>query len=93
MRAISLRGVDEEIARKLKAEAAQRGTSVNALILQLIRAGIGIKAPATKRHEYHDLDQLAGTWTEEDAAEFARTVSDFEQVDKELWGEADSSGH
>ncbi|MCB1799926.1 MAG: ribbon-helix-helix protein, CopG family, partial [Gammaproteobacteria bacterium] len=39
MRAISLRGVDEEIARKLKAEAAQRGTSVNALILQLIRAG------------------------------------------------------
>lgn len=76
-----------------KAEASRRGTSVNTLILQFISAGIGAKAPTKKRHEYHDLDQLAGTWTEEDAADFMSAVSDFEHIDKELWGEADTSGH
>ncbi len=91
MKTISLRGVNDEVAKKLKEEAEQRGTSVNTLILQLIRAGIGLKAPAVRRHEYHDLDPLAGTWAEEDAAEFMRAVSDFERVDKELWGEADTS--
>ena len=93
MKTISLRGVDEAIAKRLKEEAAQRGTSVNTLILQFIRSGIGLKAPALRRHKHHDLDQLAGTWTEEDAAEFMHTVSDFEYIDKELWSEADTSGH
>ena len=84
MKAISLRGVDEAIAKKLKEESAQRGTSVNALILQFIRSGIGLKAPAIRQHKHHDLDQLAGTWAEEDAAEFKRIVSGFERIDKEL---------
>jgi len=38
-----------------------------------------------RRPPYHDLDSLAGTWSEEDAAEFASATSDFEQVDQQLW--------
>lgn len=93
MKTISLRGVEDETARKLKEEATERGTSVNTLILQLINAGIGIKAPAKKCHQYHDLDQLSGTWTEEDSADFMNTISDFEHIDKELWRETDTFGH
>ena len=93
MKTISLRGVDDEIAKKLKEQAVQRGTSVNTLILQFIRSSIGLKAPAVRRHKHHDLDQLAGTWTDEDAAEFIRATSNFERIDKELWDEADTSGH
>jgi hypothetical protein len=34
---------------------------------------------------YHDLDALAGTWSEDDAAAFLQTVASFEHVDLTLW--------
>lgn len=93
MKTISLRGVEDETARKLTEEAVQRGTSVNTLILQFINAGMGMKVPAKKHQEYHDLDQLAGTWTEEDSADLMGAISGFEHIDKELWGETETPGH
>jgi hypothetical protein len=35
--------------------------------------------------EYHDLDFLAGTWTEADAEEFKSATADFDHIDAELW--------
>ncbi len=32
-----------------------------------------------------DLDHLAGTWSEQDAAEFAGTMAEFGRVDEEMW--------
>ncbi len=34
---------------------------------------------------YHDLDHLAGTWSDEDYSEFQKKVADFEKLDKDLW--------
>jgi len=34
---------------------------------------------------YHDLDYLAGTWTEEDDREFLQAAEDFDKIDEELW--------
>ncbi|MBI4639366.1 MAG: hypothetical protein HY731_01660 [Candidatus Tectomicrobia bacterium] len=34
---------------------------------------------------YHDLDSLAGTWSDEQASEFLNAIADFEQVDEKLW--------
>ena len=34
---------------------------------------------------YHDLDSLAGTWSEGDAADFDKATEIFRQVDEELW--------
>jgi hypothetical protein len=34
---------------------------------------------------YHDLDDLAGTWDEEEAAPFLQAIADFEHVDSEMW--------
>ena len=34
---------------------------------------------------HHDLDTLAGTWTEQQSKEFLSTLSDFSQIDEELW--------
>ena len=33
---------------------------------------------------YHDLDHLAGTWSEKDLREFQKNVEDLEKVDKEI---------
>ena len=82
---LSLRGIDEKVATRLKSEARRRGLSVNALVLQLIRQGIGLKSPETQRVVHHDLDSLAGTWDEKETATFLEAVSDFEQIDKSLW--------
>jgi len=34
---------------------------------------------------YHDLESLAGTWTEQQSNEFLSILSDFSQIDEELW--------
>ncbi|UBF24490.1 type II toxin-antitoxin system ParD family antitoxin [Kovacikia minuta CCNUW1] len=38
-----------------------------------------------KSQTYHDLDALAGTWSDAAAAEFLSAIADFSHVDKELW--------
>lgn len=80
---ISLRGIDENVKKMLKKQAAQNGVSINALILDYIHKGIGIDPTRCPRH--HDLDRLAGTWTEKDQEEFADAVTMFETIDDDIW--------
>lgn len=40
---------------------------------------------AGQRH--HDLDHLAGTWSEEAAAEFDAALAEQRKIDPELWEE------
>lgn len=82
---LSLRGLDEATAKRLRTEARRRGVSVNALVIQLIREGVGTKRPEVSRAPYNDLDTLAGTWSKEEASRFIKAVADFEQIDRELW--------
>jgi hypothetical protein len=89
----SLRGIDEEAALRLKSEARRRGVSVNALILELIRQGLGLQSGQPCQTVYRDLDALAGTWSAEETARFLHAVSDFERIDEGMWGETDTSGH
>jgi hypothetical protein len=83
MAALSLRGIDDRLAAALKAEAHRRAISMNALILDLARQGLGIGS--TKRPIHTDLDTLAGSWTAHDIAEFERTTAEFEHIDESLW--------
>jgi len=81
---ISIRGLDEEVARALKKAAAQRGLSLNAYAVELLRRGAGFALPE-RSPEHHDLDALAGTWTPEEAREMEAQLGAFEQIDEELW--------
>jgi len=93
MKTISLRGIDDETAARLKEQARKENLSVNALILRLIRRGIGL-APGSTRHQRHqELDALAGTWSRDEAAQFLESIRDFEAVDEDLWRETDPAGH
>jgi len=82
---ISLRGIDDETASRLKEEAKRRRVSVNALILNLIKHGVEAGSRMRRRRVYHDLDALAGTWTAKETSEFLKAIADFEQVAPELW--------
>lgn len=84
MGAMTIRGLDDAAAARLKQEAASRGVSANALLRQLVREGLGLDR--SRRAEPHaDLDALAGTWTADEADAFEQAVEPFERVEPELW--------
>jgi len=81
---MTLRGMDEQCAVALKERARQEGTSLNALMLKLLKESLGINKKK-RTTEYHDLDSLAGTWSTSDAAEFAQATAVFEKIDEDMW--------
>jgi len=81
----SLRGIDDETASRLRAEASRQGMSANAFLLRLIRHQLDLTAPRPARRQYHDLDHLAGTWSAEEANGFLQSVADFNVIDPALW--------
>ena len=84
MATMTLRGIDEKMAEALKERAQKEGTSINAVTLRLIRESLGLDK--RKRNViYNDLDHLAGTWSQEEVAEFERNTAVFEKVDEEIW--------
>lgn len=84
MTTMTLRGIDDETSAALKRKAREEGTSVNALSVRLLRQSLGLeKRRRTVLH--HDLDHLAGTWSEADAGSFASATAAFEKVDEDLW--------
>jgi hypothetical protein len=80
MPAISVRGLDEAQLNQLKEQARQQGISLNRLVLRRLT---GESSEANNRH--HDLDGLAGTWSEDESDAFSTAISPLEQIDPELW--------
>jgi plasmid stability protein len=82
MKALTIRGVDRELARALEREKRRRGDSLNHTVLELLRQALGVGADATRSN---GLGKLAGTWSQEELEAFAEATSLFERVDDELW--------
>jgi plasmid stability protein len=91
MAVMTLRGIDDTMAKILKEKAATEGLSVNALMLKMLREALQI---GTKKRgiEYNDLDALAGTWDESAVDEFERNTAVFEKIDESLWKNANKFG-
>lgn len=84
MAQLTVREVDTCLGETLKREAEARGLSVNRLVLQLLRESVGLSA----QHEpafFTDLDYLAGTWSDEEAANFEHHLAGQRAIDNELW--------
>ncbi|MEW6186373.1 MAG: antitoxin [Thermodesulfobacteriota bacterium] len=84
MKTISLRGIDEELAENLKKTAKKKGDSINKTVLEILRHSLGVGSKKRER-VYHDLDDLAGTWSKTDWQQFQKTTKPFSAVDKDLW--------
>ncbi|MCI0485967.1 MAG: hypothetical protein L0229_05145 [Blastocatellia bacterium] len=84
-RSIMIQILDDATADWIAREAERRGISEQTLILELIRKGIGTDRESQELQTYHDLDSLAGTWSDEEAKQFLDATADFEQVDEKLW--------
>ena len=84
MKTITIRGIDVELDRLIKSQAQQTNLSVNQWILRTLKKVTGTeKAPMFQEH--HDLDALAGGWSEEEIKAFQKNIEIFERIDEEAW--------
>ncbi len=84
-RSITIHDVDDATANWLVEEAGRWGVSVEMIAGQLLQRGLEWERRRIELPTYHDLDALAGTWCEDEAAAFLQATADFEQVDHGLW--------
>ena len=86
MNQLTIRGFDKELARRIRRLARAEGISLNKAVLRLLRKGAGLAEPDRPADVVGtSLDQLIGTWTADEAGEFAQAVADLERIDEGLW--------
>lgn len=79
-RQLTVRGVPEEVAKKLKKRAAEEGKSLNRVLVEALSLSAGMTGDSMR---VHDLDWIAGTWVED--PEFDAALAAQDTVDEELW--------
>jgi hypothetical protein len=86
MSTMSIRGVDDRVLARLKEQATQQGSSLNALVLRLLQGQGTEKTPTSHTlQKFDDLDALVGTWSPDEASLFTRNTAAFAEVDASQW--------
>jgi len=84
-RSITIEDVDDATARWLMEEAGRRGVSMESVAGHLLQRGLEWERRRAALPTYDDLETLAGTWSEDEAAAFLQAVATFEHVGPSLW--------
>jgi len=84
MKSITIRGIDDQLKNALVNIAEKEHKSINKTILSLLKQALGLEK-SLKYPIYDDLDDLAGTWTDEEAQEFEKATKVFNKIDEDLW--------
>lgn len=87
MKTITIRGIDDSVAERLRCTAKEAGKSVNQLLVDLIRREVGLEKQKRFTTEYTDLDHLFGKWSEVEFQEIQGRIDSERKIDEELWGE------
>ena len=85
MKAITLRQIPIELAEIIEREAAATGASLNKTVLRLLEEATGVSGNGHRQRRFHDLDELAGSWTAKQAREFDGNLGDQRQIDPDIW--------
>jgi len=75
---LTVRGVSDEMGRRLEALSRSRDQSVNATVLEILGSAVGIEARRERLQRY-------ATWTPEDLEEFEKNLAFQRRIDEELW--------
>lgn len=85
MKAITIRGVEPDVAEKLKLTASDQNKSINQLIIELIKKSLGISKEKKYSREYDDLDNLFGSWDDKEYSTIQNKINQERQIDQEIW--------
>ena len=75
---ITVRNVDPELSRQLRAIGAERGESLNNTVLRLLRDAVGLDARRERLRRYVG-------WTADDLDEFTTALRAQRAVDERYW--------
>ena len=75
---MTIRGVSEEVGQKLESLSRARGQSVNAVVLEILAAAVGVDGRRRSLARYV-------TWNAEDLAEFNAALAAQRSTDDPLW--------
>jgi hypothetical protein len=83
---LTVRGIDAELAEKLRGVARSRNVSMNKAALLLLRRGAGLSEPNERPNVIGNaLDPFIGTWSRDEEEELLRAIEVLEQIDESLW--------
>ena len=86
MNQLTIRGFDDELARRLRRVARERQISLNKAALLLMRTAAGLETGEGQPNVIgNSLDALMGIWSEDEAAEFREATKAFDRIDEDLW--------
>ncbi|HEX9670607.1 MAG TPA: hypothetical protein VGC93_14135 [Thermoanaerobaculia bacterium] len=83
---ITLRNIPLKLQEVLRRRADTEGLSLDNTVIRMLEEAAGQRT-AAGRHPHDDLDHLAGTWSEEEAAAFEAALLEqrIAAVDAEGW--------
>ncbi len=84
MKAITIRGIEDDASKKLKQAAKNEGKSVNQFVLDMMRERIGIKKKKFTS-TFNDLDHLFGKWSEKEFKTIQNKIDKQRKIDPDLW--------
>ena len=67
----TIRNIPDSLDRELRDRASRNKTSLNDAVIDVIKRGLGVTETV---HVYNDLDDLAGSWQDDEA--FDRAIAD-----------------
>lgn len=75
---LTIRGVSDETARRLKQLSREREQSVNATVLAILESALGTDERRRRLERY-------ATWTADDRAEFDEALRAQRTIEDDLW--------
>lgn len=75
----TIRNIPEHIDRMAREKSKKKHTSLNKILLDALQKGLDTE----NEIEYHDMDDLAGTWETDIDTDAA--LASFEEIDESLW--------
>ncbi len=81
VKSVSIRNLREKTYQRIREAATERGISINRMIVQALDRSFRPE----KQIEFDDLDDLFGTWSQEEFEQFSSSLDEQRAIDHELW--------
>lgn len=75
---LTIRGVSDELSRRLARLGRERGQSVNVVARSILEEAVGVQARRERLKRY-------ATWTHKEVEAFEDALADQRVIDDELW--------
>ena len=83
MSSMTMHGINPDLDRRLRDEAAVLGLSLNQTLKKILSSAVGLET--VKPDHRQDYVEFCGIWSEKDEAEFNSAISSCNQIDPEDW--------